>query len=511
MYRTQLLEAIVESASQAIIAVDHGGTIIFANQASTQMFGYDLHELIDAKLEILLPEAVRGVHSEHFQRYTAAPTIRPMGIGMDLSARRKDGREFPVEVSLSYVQTGTGVVGIALVSDVTMRKQYEAQVARSQKMEVVGRLAGGVAHDFNNMLTIILGYDRLLLQRMSPLDSLRGYAEEISRAAERAAALTRHLLAFSKHDQFQRDVVDLNTIVTESIQLLSVATGEHIQIITNLEPQLGLVSIDKEQMHQVLANLVINARDAMPKGGEITLETRNVELGGEYVRTHLGVQHGPYVLLSISDTGTGMDAETKEHIFEPFFTTKGPDKGTGLGLTTVWATVKKLGGDIWVYSEIGTGTTFKIYLPRVSASGAPLTELPSTQIERGSETILVVEDEPGVRKLTTEVIGAHGFRVLSAADALQAIQLASQFEGPIHLLLTDVVMPQMSGFELAERLRAVRPEIRVLFMSGYAEGTPLLIRNGLSAERLLNKPFTFDELLLKIRAALSGEGPAKDS
>jgi two-component system, cell cycle sensor histidine kinase and response regulator CckA len=503
MYTKQLLEAIVESASQGIIAVNHRGVIIFANQASAQMFGYETKELIGASFEILLPESIREAHRQHFQRYTSAPTVRPMGIGMDLSARRRDGKEFPVEVSLSYVETESGVIGIALVSDITPRKHFEEQVARSQKMEVVGRLAGGIAHDFNNMLTIILGYDRLLLQRLSPLDSLRGYAEEISRAAERAGALTRHLLAFSKQQRFHREVLDLNGLITESIRLLSVAIGQNIRVAADLDPQLGLTSIDKEQMHQLLANLVINARDAMPAGGLITIKTSNVELAEQYLRSHMGVYPGPYVLLSVTDNGTGMDAETKEHIFEPFFTTKGPDKGTGLGLTTVWATVKNFGGEIWVYSEVGKGTIFKIYLPQVNATGTRLDESPLALIQRGGETILIVEDEPGVRKLTAELIGSNGYKILSAADPLQAIQIASQFSEPIHLLLTDVIMPTMSGFELAERFRVLRPEAKVLFMSGYAESSPLLEKHNLPPEHFLRKPFTFEDLMSRIRAAIS--------
>ncbi len=502
MDKHHLLEAIVESASQGILAVDHNGTILFANQAASEMFGYSISELVGSRLDILLPDGVRAAHNNHLLRYTAAPVVRPMGIGMDLAARRKDGAHFPVEVSLSFIRNEDNVIGIALVSDVTPRKQFEEQVTRSQRMEVVGRLAGGIAHDFNNMLTIILGYDRLLLQRMSPLDALRGYVEEIGRAAERASALTRHLLAFSKHDRLKRDIVNLNKLVSESVSFLGVATGEHIKILTDLDPELGLVLIDNDQFHQALANVVLNARDAMPDGGLITIETSNVELAGDYVRTHLGIQPGPYVLLSITDMGMGMDAQTKEHIFEPFFTTKGPDKGTGLGLTTVWATVKNFGGDIWVYSEVGKGTAFKIYLPRVDQSGIRLTESPHQAVEGGSETILVAEDEPGVRQLTAEVIRAEGFKVLTAGDALQAIQIAAGYDDPIHLLLTDVVMPRMNGFDLAAELLALRPRMKVIYMSGYAESSPVVKVSDVTNRFFVEKPFTVNDLLSTIRAAL---------
>ncbi len=502
--KEKLFAAIVESASQGILAVQRDGTILVANKAAAEMFGYPIDELIGAELSILIPKAFRQAHGSHFTHYMSEPAARPMGIGLDLSARRKDGKEFPVEVSLSYVEINQGLIGIALVSDISLRKQLEEQIARSQKMDVVGRLAGGIAHDFNNMLTIILGYDRLLLQRLSPLDALRGYVEEIARAAERASALTKHLLAFSKHDHVRREPVSLNDVVTDSLRLLTVAIGEQINVCTTLSPDIGWVSADKEQLQQVLANLLINARDAMPGGGQITIETSNVELGREYVRAHLGVHPGPYILLSVTDTGTGMDADIKEHVFEPFFTTKSPDKGTGLGLTTVWATVKSFGGDIWLYSEVGKGTTFKIYLPRVSESGVRLRESPKEAIQRGVEqTILLVEDEEGVRKLAAELIESHGYRVLSAADALQALQVAQSHQGPIHLLLTDVVMPGLDGFELAKRVQRLRPGLPVLFMSGYSENAGVLDSGSFDPDRFLEKPFTFEDLLGRISLILS--------
>lgn len=501
--KEHLFEAVVEAASQGILVVGGMGTILLTNSAAANMFGYTREELTGSDLTLLIPEAVQDAHSRHMSTYMKAPATRPMGIGLDLAGRRKDGTEFPVEVSLSHVHTNGGPVAIAMISDIRLRKQLEEQVARSQKMEVVGRLAGGIAHDFNNMLTIILGYDRLLLQRLSPLDALRGYAEEIARAAERASALTRHLLAFSKHERLRRDPIDLNSVVTESLQLLRVVTGANITLVSNLAPDLGWVLADKEQLHQVLANLVLNARDAMPQGGRITVETTNVELGREYVRSHLGVHPGQYILLSVTDTGVGMDAETKEHIFEPFFTTKGPDRGTGLGLTTVWAAVKNFGGDIWVYSELGKGTTFKIYLPRVTEAGVRIENLEQKTRPRGDATILLVEDEPGVRKLTAELIQTEGYRVLAAADPLQAIQLCTETEDSIDLLLTDLVMPQFDGFQLARHICSLRPGIKVLYMSGYSERTGNIPMDGLATEMLIQKPFTLEELLGKIAGALA--------
>jgi PAS domain S-box-containing protein len=498
-----MFEAIVEAASQGILAVDRTGTILLANSAAAKVFGYTREELVGSELALIIPQAVRDTHNAHMERFMTTPKARPMGIGLDLAGRHKNGNEFPVEVSLSYTTTDGGPVGIAIISDTTLRKQLEEQVARSQKMDVVGRLAGGIAHDFNNMLTIILGYDRLLLERLSPLDALRGYAEEIARAAERASALTRHLLAFSKHERLRRDPMNLNAIATEALQLLRVVTGENIAVVAELQPDLGWVLAGKDDLHQVFANLVINARDAMPNGGQITIQTSNVELGPEYIRSHLGVQPGPYVLLSVTDTGIGMDAETKEHIFEPFFTTKGPDKGTGLGLTTVWATVKNFGGDVWVYSEIGKGTTFKVYLPRVTETGVRVDKVEHKVRRRGNATILLVEDEPGVRKLTEELIRTEGYKVLAAADPFQAIQLCTTSEETIDLLLTDLVMPQFDGFQLARRISSLRPGIKILYMSGYSERTGNIPMDDLDAGKLIQKPFTLDELLNKIAGALA--------
>ena len=503
MEKALLLEAIVNSASQGILAVDAAGIILFANHAAGAMFGYPTEELVGANLEMLLPDGARQHHRRYLVDFCAAPAARPMGIGLDLAGKRKDGALFPVEISLSHTKRVTGeTVGIALISDISRRKELEGQLARSQKMDVVGRMAGGIAHDFNNMLTIILGYNRLMMKQ-APTEALRNYAQEVDRAAERAAALTRRLLTFSRQSQVQRDVADLNALVAESASLLRAVTGEHIQIVTRPASDLGMVVVDLEQMHQVLANLVINSRDAMPLGGVVTIETANVELSGEYIRSHLGVQPGPYVMLSVSDTGTGMTAEVRERIFDPFFTTKERGKGTGLGLTTVWATVKNFGGDIWVYSEPGRGTTFKIYLPRVTSDGQRLPPGSPGPRPTGTETVLVVEDEEGVRNLTARMLADSGFDVLEAASPLEALRLSDTVDGDIHLLLTDVVMPQMTGIELADQMRRMRPRIRVLFMSGYAETSgQSFSENPTLKGLLLEKPFTPDGLVAKVKDAL---------
>jgi two-component system cell cycle sensor histidine kinase/response regulator CckA len=500
-----VLRAILESAAQAIITVDRDGTIRTANAKTGEMFGYTASELIGMKVEDLLPEAVREKHFGHRAGYIASPRVRPMGAGYDLTGQRKDGSVFPVEISLSYVESVSGgVVGIAFISDISARKRLEEQLVQSQKMEAVGRLAGGIAHDFNNLLTIICGYDNLLLKRLSPFDPMRGYAEEILKASERAAALTRQLLAFGRRQIIQPKVLNLNEVLEESMKMLSRLIGENIELKVFAAPDLGNVKVDRSQMEQVILNLVVNARDAITDNGRITIETSNVTLDREYARTHLGVEPGFYVLLAISDNGKGMDAETKRHMFEPFFTTKPVERGTGLGLATVFGIVKQNGGDIWVYSELGQGTTFKIYLPRIPEAAEERRRNSEEKTVQGTDqTILLVEDEEGVRKLISEVLRQNGFKVIEASDALQATQASARHGGDIHLLLTDVVMPHSSGRQLADKLVESRPNMKVLYMSGYTENT--VVHHGvLDADvAFLPKPFAFETLLSKISELLN--------
>jgi PAS domain S-box-containing protein len=360
-----MVAALLESASQAILSTDRSGRIVLANPKAAEMFGYPLDELLGAQLEMLLPEANRAAHAHQRADYFHRPRTRPMGIGMDLAARRKDGREFPVEVSLSYIETDEGPFAIAFVNDISQRKHLEEQLFRAQKMDAVGRLAGGVAHDFNNMLTVIQGYTRMILDELSPVDSLRDYAEEIHRAAERAGALTNQLLAFSRHQIIQPRVINVNDVVVRMERMLRHLIGEDIDLTLDLTSDIGKIKADASRIEQAIVNLVVNARDAMPAGGRIMIETSNVALDRNYSQSNTGAQLGPFVMIAVSDTGHGMDAETRRRIFEPFFTTKGGGKGTGLGLATVYGTVKQVGGDIRVYSEPGRGTTFKMYFPRV--------------------------------------------------------------------------------------------------------------------------------------------------
>jgi nitrogen-specific signal transduction histidine kinase/FixJ family two-component response regulator len=398
-----------------------------------------------------------------------------------------------------------------LVEDVTERRQLEEQLRQAQKMEAVGRLAAGLAHDFNNLLTVVIGYSDLLMQRLSADDRLRPAMEEIKKAGEQAASLTRQLLAFSRKQALQPQVLDLSSLLSNVDKMLQRVIGEDIELVTHLPPGLGHVKADPGQIEQVIMNLALNARDAMPQGGQLTLEAANVELDSSYASSHESVVPGHFVMLAMSDTGTGMDAETQAHIFEPFFTTKEKGKGTGLGLSTVYGIIKQSGGNIWVYSEPARGTTFKIYLPRVDQAVELITpgELGVEELSQGSETILLVEDEEAVRSLAREVLECRGYHVLEAKGAIEALQVGEQHKERIHLLLTDVVMPQMSGRELAEHLAPLRPETKVLYMSGYADNA--VVHHGLldPGTALLQKPFTADALARKLREVLDSAGDQK--
>jgi len=394
--------------------------------------------------------------------------------------------------------------------------QTQDQLTQAQKMEAVGRLAGGIAHDFNNLLTVILGRTELLLQPLKPEDPLHRSIDLIRKTAGRAAELTRQLLAFSRKQVLQPKALDLNSVVSNMEQMLGRVIGEDISLVTVLDPTLGHVKADLGQIEQVVMNLAVNARDAMPQGGRLTIETANVELDAAYARLHVGASPGANVMLAVSDTGVGMPRDVQAHIFEPFFTTKEPGKGTGLGLATVYGVVKQTGGYVWVYSEPGQGAAFKIYLPRVvDAVETAARETVVTESPRGTETILLVEDEEGVRELTRDILRASGYTVVDAEHGGEALLACERHAGPIHLLMTDVIMPQMSGRELAERLTRLRPDMKVLYVSGYTDDA--VVRHGVleSGTAFLQKPFIPDTVTRKVREVLdappspSPGGPAR--
>jgi len=397
-----------------------------------------------------------------------------------------------------------GVIGVAL--DITERERLTDQLRQSQKMQAVGELAGGVAHDFNNLLMVVKGHAQLLLERMPDSSPLRLSVEQVEKAADRAATLTRQLLAFSRKQVLQARVLDMNDAVAGMIRMFSRVIGENINMAFVPGGKLGRVKADPGQIEQVLLNLVVNARDAMPNGGRLTIETSNVELDRRYAATHTSVEPGLYVMLTVTDTGCGMDAETQARIFEPFFTTKGPGKGTGLGLATVYGVVKQSGGYIYVYSEVNHGTTFKIYLPQVTAEiDTPSPETEKRRSARGTETILFVEDEQSVRELVRDYLVGAGYCMLEASDGVQALKVAAAHPGPIHMLITDVVMPHLSGPELATKLSAERTDLKILFISGYTDDT--VFRHGVleGGVAFLQKPFNLKALAQKIREVLSGQ------
>jgi PAS domain S-box-containing protein len=420
-------------------------------------------------------------------------------------------------VSVSQDQDRSQVPKLqGVMLDITRRRQAEEalrlseeQFRQSQKMEAIGRMAGGIAHDFNNLLTAITGYSELTLSGQKLDDRVRGNLEEIRKAAGRAAGLTQQLLAFSRRQVLRPVVLDLNTLLSNVHKMLRRLIGEDVELVTMLGTDLGRVKADPGQLEQVVMNLVVNARDAMPDGGKLTLKTANVELDDDYARAHVPTRPGSYVMLAIADTGVGMDSETLARIFEPFFTTKEQGKGTGLGLSTVYGIVKQSDGFIWAYSEPGRGTSFKIYLPRVEGDVVPALEVVPTPVElpHGVETVLLVEDEEAVRNLVRTILQEYGYTVLEAYHGAEALRVAIRHEGPIHLLLTDVVMPLMSGRQLADKLAPLRPDMKVIYMSGYTDHT--IVHHGIlePGTTFLQKPFTPGALISKLREVLDSAHP----
>jgi len=490
-----------ESNPEAMFVYDPGTLRFLAvNEAAVARYGWTREEFLRMTLPDIRPPS-------EIPRLEAALAAQDRGAATvsDTKHRKKDGSLIDVEVLSDWIEFEGRRARLVLAKDVTERLRLEEQLRQSQKMEAIGQLAGGIAHDFNNLLTAILGFCGLLERQVGANAQMRGDVAEIRHAAGRAAELTRKLLAFGRRQMLAPRVLDLNGLVADLDKMLRRVIGEHIELVTQLDPELAPVKADLGQLEQVILNLVVNARDAMPQGGRVTIQTANTDLDLAYADTHAPVVPGRYVLLAVSDTGTGMHPEAKAHLFEPFFTTKEVGKGTGLGLATVYGIVKQSGGYIWVYSESGSGTSVKIYLPRSDQPVQPVPRPPVLAgLPTGTETVLVVEDAEAIRSLARKVLTAQGYTVLEAGDGVEALQIAERHTGMLHLVLTDVVMPGMSGRELAQRLAPLRPQLKLLYMSGYTGDA--VVHRGVLEDGLpfLAKPFTPEDLASKVRDVLDG-------
>jgi len=498
--REERFRALVEHSADAIALLDRTGTLIYASHSTERVLGYQAEEVLGRHaLDLIHPDdvpAVAGRLLELQDRPGAA-------VVMEARYRHKDGSWRYGECSVANRLSDAAVRALVLnYREITERRRLEEQLRQAQKMEAVGRLAGGVAHDFNNVLTAIFGYADLLTEELPEGHQARGDLDEIRKAAQRASTLTRQLLAFSRQQVLQPMVLSLNDLVADVQNMLVRLVGEDVEVRLSLSPDAGNVRADAGQLQQVLLNLVVNARDAMPTGGKLLLETANADLTEQYAELHQPVIPGRYVMLAVSDTGSGMDAETKARIFEPFFTTKEQGRGTGLGLSTVYGIVKQSGGYVWVYSEPGRGTTFKLYFPRVDAPAEIPAPPRETATLTGTETILVAEDDDMLRPLAKGLLQKLGYTVLEAENAERALDLARARTGPIHLLVADVVMPGASGRELARRLAHTRPDTRVLYVSGYTDDA--IVHHGMLEPGLnfLQKPFTPGALARKVREIL---------
>ena len=489
-----------ENANDAIYTHDLEGNILSINNKGEKLTGYKREELTGQSIALLLNDDNLQIATQYLTKRLAGNTD---DAGMQLEILTKAGKLLPIEVNSRLIYKGGKPVAVqGIARDISERRNLEEQFRQSQKMEAIGRLAGGLAHDFNNLLTAIIGYSQLAQLRLGkhPVQKDIG---EIEKAAQRAATLTQQLLAFSRKQMLQPKIINLNEIASGISKMIKRLIGENIKVTTRLADDIGLVQADPNQMEQILLNLAVNARDAMPDGGKLIIETANYEFAETDINHHIEMAPGPYVMLAVSDTGMGMDKKTLEHIFEPFFTTKEMGKGTGLGLSTVYGIIRQSGGTIWAYSEPGRGTTFKIYMPCVADTDAYIeVDAPITEQLTGTETILIVEDEDVVREPAMQILKLQGYQVMEAADAEEAIHICESYKDEIHLVISDVVMPNLSGRQLVERLYRLRPSIKVLYISGYTDDA--IIHHGIVGGEMpfLQKPFTHNALARKVREVL---------
>jgi PAS domain S-box-containing protein len=522
--RSQL--ALLELAPDAIVGIGPDGVILLANAQVEVLFGYAREELLGQPVEMLVPERLRSAHGTHRAAYFDHPRTRPMGAGLDLFGRRCDGDEFPLEISLASMETDSGTIAIAAIRDISERvvaarererleaeaerERLQNQLHQAQRLESLGQLAGGIAHDFNNLLAVIINYAAFVAEDLEAASaaggddrwgSTREDVEQIRLASERASHLTHQLLAFARREVVQPEVVNVNDVVREIEQLLLRTLGEHVELHSALAAELSPVLIDPGQVEQILVNLAVNARDAMPEGGTLRIDTLDVDVDDVYAASRPGLSPGPHVRIRVSDTGAGMEPDTLRRAFDPFFTTKPAGQGTGLGLATVYGIIQQAGGRSHIYSEQGVGTTVTVLLPATERDGTPSRTVASPE-RHCKETILLVEDEDALREVTRRILTKAGYNVIAAINGIEALQAAETHGAGIDMLLSDVVMPQLNGPQVAQHLRAQRPSLRVLLMSGFAQ--PILESGGLldAGVALIEKPFSAPALLVKVAQIL---------
>lgn len=504
-----LQSAALSSAANSIVITDRKGRIVWVNPAFTALTGYKPEEVLGKTPRVLRSKR----HDEAFYENLWTTILAGKIWSGEVTNQRKDGSEYTEEMTITPVRTRGGKIThfIAIKQNISEQKRLREQLFGAQRLEAIARLAGGLAHDFNNTLMVVIGYSDLLLKQLNLDEASAAKVISMRQVATNSAQLTRQLLAFSRTQVLQPRVLDLNELVINTEKLLHRLIGEDIKLIVSAKAPYPNIKADPSQMDQILMNLVVNSRDAMPQGGRLEIETATVELDETYCRQHQSVKPGCYVMLAVTDSGVGMDSHTVSLIFEPFFTTKAKGKGTGLGLSTVYGIVKQSGGYIWVYSEPDKGTTFKIYFPRISDAALPMSLEKRPPIQRGTETILVVEDEDAVRDVLRELLASNGYHIICAKDGPSALEIAQSLKRPPDLLITDWVMPNMTGGKLVEKLASQFPNLKTLYISGFAQegrGRTLFLKPGTD---FLQKPFLRDDLLRKVRAVLDAGEISKAS